>query len=82
MLRGLQRRHLTSFTITLVLDPSKIAVEGLKPGGSGNVFTTPHGNLSPLQAQVDLALPSNRGLPSHLLEIDVGTLQKMRDRHS
>ncbi|MGI0035692.1 MAG: hypothetical protein ACRD98_07480, partial [Nitrososphaera sp.] len=57
-------------------DPSKIALEGLKPGGSGNVFTTANGNLSPLQAQVDLALPPNRGLPSHLLEIDVGTLRQ------
>ena len=41
------------------------------------MFTTPIGNLSPLQAQIDLALPANRGLPGHLVEIDVGTLQRM-----
>jgi RHS repeat-associated protein len=58
-------------------DPSKIAAEGLKPGGSGKVFTTPDGTLSPLQAQVDLALPPNRGVPDHLLEIDVSTLRQM-----
>ena len=58
-------------------DPSKIATGGLKPGASGEVFTTPAGNLSPLQAHIDLALPPNRGLPNHLLEIDVRTLRKM-----
>jgi hypothetical protein len=58
-------------------DPAKIAAEGLVPGASGKVFTTPAGNLSPLQAQIDLALPPNRGLPGHLLEIDVGKLQTM-----
>ncbi len=58
-------------------NPAKIAAEGLRPGASGKVFTTPAGNLSSLQAQVDLALPPNRGLPGHLIEIDVGTLQRM-----
>ncbi|MCK4563219.1 MAG: hypothetical protein KAU94_00935 [Verrucomicrobia bacterium] len=58
-------------------NPNKIAAEGLIPGGSGKVFTTPSGKLSPLQAQLDLALPPNRGLPNHLLEIDIPTLQGM-----
>ncbi len=58
-------------------DPGRIAEEGLKPGASGKVFTTPDGNLSPMQAQIDLALPPNRGLPQHLLEVDVQTLRSM-----
>jgi hypothetical protein len=58
-------------------DPSKIATEGLTPGGSGKVFTTPDGHLSPIQAQGDLALPPNRGVPNHLLEIDVSTVRQM-----
>jgi hypothetical protein len=52
-----------------------IMAEGLQPGASGSVFTTPAGNLSPLQAQIDLALPPNRGLRQHLLEIDTKVLQ-------
>ena len=58
-------------------DPTAIANQGLRPGASGNVYATPVGNLSPLQAQVDLALPPNRGLPQHLVEIDVPTLESM-----
>lgn len=45
--------------------------------GGGKVFTTPTGNLSPLQAQIDLALPPNRGLPQHLIEVNVQTLKNM-----
>jgi hypothetical protein len=45
--------------------------QGLKPGASGNVYTTPMGNLSPTQAQIDLALAPNSGLRGHLIEIDV-----------
>ena len=33
------------------------------------------GSLSPIQAQIDLALPPNRGLPEHLIEINVQTLR-------
>lgn len=58
-------------------DLSKIAAEGPRPGASGKVITTPAGNLSPIQAQIDLAPPPNRGLPGYLLEIDVGSLQRM-----
>ncbi len=58
-------------------DPESILRNGLRPGVSGKVFTTPAGDLSPLQAQIDLALPPNRGLPQHLLEIDVQTLREM-----
>ncbi len=38
---------------------------------------TPQGNLSPLQAQIDLALPPNRGLPNALFEVDVGRLRQL-----
>ncbi len=58
-------------------NPESILKNGLQPGSSGKVFTTPAGNLSPLQAQLDLALPPNRGLPQNLLEIDVQTLKNM-----
>jgi RHS repeat-associated protein len=56
---------------------SKILSEGLIPGASGKVYTTPAGNLSPLQAQIDLALAPNRGLPDAVFEIDVQALRDM-----
>jgi len=40
-------------------------------------WTTPAGNLSPVQAQIELALPPNRGYPNALFEIDTATLQKL-----
>jgi hypothetical protein len=47
-------------------------------GGEGQqVFTTPAGNLSPVQAQIDLALTPNRGYPSALIEIDTAMLQNL-----
>jgi len=58
-------------------NPESILKNGLQSGSSGKVFTTPSKNLSPLQAQIDLALPPNRGLPKNLLEIDVPTLRNM-----
>ncbi|WP_104371364.1 hypothetical protein [Desulfocucumis palustris] len=36
--------------------PESILKNGLHPGASGKVFTTPAGNLSPMQAQIDEAL--------------------------
>ncbi|MCA3023432.1 MAG: RHS repeat-associated core domain-containing protein [Rhodocyclaceae bacterium] len=60
--------------------PSKyadsIAENGLRPGSSGKVFTTPNGSMSPLQAQIDLALPPT-GARNALFEIDVGRLRQM-----
>ncbi len=50
---------------------------GLRPGASGKVFTTPQSNFSPLQAQIDLALPPNRGLPNAAFEIDAGKLRQL-----
>ena len=54
-----------------------IVENGLKPGAKGKVFTTPDGTMSGLQAQIDLALPPNRGIPDALLELDTKTLQRM-----
>jgi hypothetical protein len=54
-----------------------IVENGLRPGASGKVFTTPDGSKSGLQAQIDLALPPNRGVPDALLEIDTTTLSQM-----
>ena len=53
-----------------------ILEKGLVPGGSGKVFTTPNGGLTPLQAQIELGLSPNRGLPGALLEIDAAAMQR------
>jgi len=42
---------------------------------SGVVYATPRGDLSPIQAMLDLALPPNRGLPDAVFEIDLAGLQ-------
>jgi RHS repeat-associated protein len=55
----------------------KILRDGLLPGQtSGKVYTTPNGTLSPVQAQIELALPPNRGLPNATLEIDMKGLRQ------
>lgn len=48
---------------------------GLK-SSSGTIFATPNKGLSPLQAQLDLALPPNRGLSDAILEIDLDGLRR------
>ena len=49
---------------------------GLEPGIiSGKIFTTTNGNLTPLQAQIELGLSPNRGLPEAVLEIDAAGLR-------
>jgi hypothetical protein len=53
-----------------------IMERGLLPGASGKVFTTTAGDLSPLQAQIELALSPNRGLPGAMLEIDAAGLEQ------
>src|SRR5687768_16694516 len=51
-------------------DAGSIAAEGLLPGPrSGKIWTTIEGGLGPLQAQIDLPLPPNRGLPDAVFEI-------------
>ncbi len=68
---GIELFHFTSAA------KDKIVSEGLRPGASGKVFTTPQGNLSPIQAQLDLALPPNRGLPQNKAVIDVNKLKEL-----
>jgi len=47
----------------------------LTGGAPASADETPNGELSPLQAQIDLALPPNRGLPTGLVQIDVAGLR-------
>jgi hypothetical protein len=49
-----------------------IEKEGLRP----DTYVTSRGDLSPLQAQIDLALPPNRGLPDAVLRVDLAGLRK------
>jgi hypothetical protein len=53
-----------------------ILENGLGAGGR-RTFATPAGNLSPVQAQIELALPPNRGYPGALFEIDTARLQQL-----
>ena len=61
-----------SFHYTFGKAAPSIANEGLKAGS----YVTPTGNLSPLQAHIDLALPPNRGLPDALLRVDLEGLRR------
>ena len=61
-----------SFHYTFGKAAPSIASEGLNPGS----YVTPAGNLSPLQAHIDLALPPNRGLPDALLRVDLEGLRR------
>lgn len=49
-----------------------IEKEGLRPGS----YVTSRGDLSPLQAQIDLALPPNRGLSDAVLRVDLAGLRR------
>lgn len=52
-------------------DPASIMERGLIPGEqSGNVYLTPDGTLSPIQAHIDLGLSAGRGFPQHLIGVD------------
>jgi RHS repeat-associated protein len=48
-----------------------IAESGLKVGKDGFSYLTNNGSLSPLQAQIELALSANRALPTSILKINV-----------
>lgn len=55
-----------------------IAVDGLGrrgANGSTQVFLTPDGELSPLQAQLDLALPPNQPLRNAVIQVDLAGLR-------
>jgi hypothetical protein len=51
---------------------SSIEKDGLRKGS----WATPAGDLSPLQAQVELALPPNRGLPDLVVRINLAGLRE------
>lgn len=51
-----------------------ISKTGLRTGKEGLLYLTNKGDLFPLQAQIELALPANRALPTSLLRIDVSNL--------
>jgi len=51
---------------------TSIKTHGLRQG----TYATPTGTLSPIQAQIELALPPNRGLPDGVVRIDVAGLRK------
>lgn len=48
--------------------------QGLKVGRDGFSYLTNKGGLSPLQAQIELALPANRALPNSILRINASGL--------
>jgi hypothetical protein len=51
-----------------------IVKTGLKTGRDGFVYLTNKANLTPLQAQIELALPADRALPTSILRIDASGL--------
>jgi RHS repeat-associated protein len=51
-----------------------ISKTGLRTGKDGFLYLTNKSRLSPLQAQIELALPANRALPTSILRIDVSGL--------
>ncbi len=74
---GARKASQKLFHFTQARNAAGIAKGGLRPGASGKNFLTPDGSLSPLQAQLDLAIPPNRGLPDALFEVDVQTLRRL-----
>ncbi len=61
-----------AFHYTFSKTVASIEREGLRAGS----YVTPTGTLSPLQAQIDLALAPNRGLPEAVLRIDLAGLRQ------
>jgi RHS repeat-associated protein len=59
-----------AFHYTSAEAAESIMRSGLRPGS----YATPNGELSGLQAQIDLALPPNRGLPDAAVQVDVAGL--------
>ena len=60
-----------AFTYTFSKYLGAISKNGLRQGS----YATRSGTLSPLQAQIELALPTNRGLPDALVRIDLAGLR-------
>ena len=61
----------TAYHYTFAERIAAIEKEGLRAGS----YTTPNGSLSPLQAQIDLALSPNQGLRNALVRIDLARLR-------
>ena len=66
-----QKYHYTSKEAT-----TSISKDGLqtKYSNDGSIYLTNKGDLSPLQAQIDLALPVTKPMPNALLQIDTSGL--------
>jgi len=64
------------FHFTSARNAESISRRGLTAGPDG-VFTTTNGNLSPLQAQIDLALKPNRGLPDATFRVDLNKVREL-----
>lgn len=60
-----------AFHYTGAQNVASIEQNGLRVGS----YATPNGELSPLQAQIDLALPPNRGLPGATVRVDIAGLR-------
>lgn len=60
-----------AFSYTFSKYLSSITKNGLRQGS----YATRSGTLSPLQAQIELALPANRGLPDALVRIDLAGMR-------
>ncbi len=58
-----------SYTFSKYLD--SIMKNGLRQGS----YATRSGNLSPIQAQIELALPANRGLPDARVRVDLAGMR-------
>ena len=81
-LRGVSTTSLRSGVATNTVDDvfhctkgefvDSISTNGLRPGS----YATPNGGLSPLQAQIDLALPPNTGLRDAVMRVDVAGLRE------
>ena len=62
----------TNNAIILVQEAAQnIAQQGLRVGRDGFSYLTNQGSLSPIQAQIELALPANRAVPTSILRINV-----------
>lgn len=64
--------HYTSKT-----NATSISNEGLNLSKDGFVYTTPKGDLTPIQAQIELSLKPNYGLPDALFKIDIQGLNRI-----
>jgi RHS repeat-associated protein len=60
-----------AFHYTRPGNAAAIAEDGLRTGS----YATPNGGLSGVQAQIDLALPPNRGLSSSVIRVDLDGLR-------